>query len=74
MYRKIALAIAFSPRMEALIAETKRLIEVFDAELLLIHVGEKTTELEEKLDLILETHALKGSKTCLLYTSDAADE
>lgn len=67
MYRKIALAIAFSPRMEALIAETKRLVGVFDAELLLIHVGEKTAELEEKLDLILEAHALKGPKTSVLW-------
>lgn len=67
MYRKIALAIAFSPRMEALIAETKRLVGVFDAELLLIHVGEKTDELEEKLDLILDAHALKGPKTSVLW-------
>ena len=50
MFRKIALAIAFSPRMEALIAESKRLKDLFQAELLLIHVGEKTVALEEKLN------------------------
>ncbi|UJP66319.1 universal stress protein [Mongoliitalea daihaiensis] len=41
MFKKIALAIAFSPRFASLIAEAKRLSEVFDAELILIHVGEK---------------------------------
>jgi nucleotide-binding universal stress UspA family protein len=54
MYQKIALAIAFSPRMEALIAESKRLKELFGAQLVLIHVGEKTEELEAKLHTTLE--------------------
>ena len=30
MYQKLALAIAFSPRMEALIAEARKLIQIFD--------------------------------------------
>lgn len=67
MYQKIALAIAFSPRMEALIAETKRLIGLFDAELLLIHVGEKTPELEGKLNEILEAHQLNGPQTSVIW-------
>ena len=53
MYRKVALAIAFSPRMEALIAEARRLKGIFQGELILIHVGVKTPELESKLDEIL---------------------
>lgn len=53
MYQKIALAIAFSPRMEALIAEAKRLTEIFESDLILIHVGVKTDELESKLSEIL---------------------
>jgi nucleotide-binding universal stress UspA family protein len=56
MYQKIALAIAFSPRMEALIAEAKRLIGIFNGELILIHVGVKTDELEAKLNEILNRH------------------
>jgi len=59
MYQKIALAIAFSPRMEALIAEAKRLIEIFESELVLIHVGLKQPELEAKLSEILEAKGLK---------------
>ncbi|MFN3998749.1 universal stress protein [Algoriphagus sp.] len=56
MYSKVALAIAFSPRMEALIAEARRLIGIFQGELVLIHVGVKTPELESKLAEILERH------------------
>ena len=61
MYQKIALAIAFSPRMEALIAEAKRLIEIFGSELVLIHVGLKTPELEAKLSEIVEAKGLKSN-------------
>ncbi len=56
MYQKVALAIAFSPRMEALIAEARRLIGIFKGELVLIHVGVQTTELESKLNDILKRH------------------
>ena len=53
MYRKLALAIAFSPRMEALIAEARKLIQIFEGELILIHVGTKTPELEAQLAEVL---------------------
>lgn len=62
MFNKIALAIAFSPRMEALICEAKRLKDIFDAELLLIHVGEKNPELENSLQQLLLKHGLNDSK------------
>jgi nucleotide-binding universal stress UspA family protein len=65
MYQKVALAIAFSPRMEALIAEARRLIGIFQGELVLIHVGVKTDELERKLDEITQKYCadLKRIKT-----------
>ncbi len=56
MYQKLALAIAFSPRMEALIAEARKLIRIFDGELVLIHVGTKTPELEAQLAEVLSRH------------------
>jgi nucleotide-binding universal stress UspA family protein len=56
MYRKLALAIAFSPRMEALIAEARKLIQIFEGELILIHVGTKTPELEAQLAEVLSRH------------------
>ena len=58
MYQKIALAIAFSPRMEALIAEAKKLISQFRSELILIHVGVKTPDLEAKIVEISERNGL----------------
>lgn len=54
MFKKIALAIAFSPRIEALIAEAKRLSEIFDAELILIHVGDKDEAQEVRLQETLQ--------------------
>lgn len=67
MYKKIALAIAFSPRMEALISETKRIVELFGSELILIHIGKKTDELETKLDEIIIKTGLDEFKTKLIW-------
>ncbi|MBN7810168.1 universal stress protein [Algoriphagus sp. H41] len=67
MYKKIALAIAFSPRMEALVAETKRLALRFESELVLIHVGEKTDELTQKLEALVTRLDLDRAKTKILW-------
>ncbi len=67
MYQKIALAIAFSPRMEALIAETKKLIDIFNSELILIHVGVQSPELEQKLAEILVARGMDAAKTKVLW-------
>jgi nucleotide-binding universal stress UspA family protein len=48
-FRKIAVAIAFSPRIRALLAETARLKLLWRAELTIIHVGEKTPKEENLL-------------------------
>ncbi len=67
MYQKIALAIAFSPRMEALISETKRLVQLFNSELVLIHVGKKTEELENKLDEVVIKVGLDKSRINFIW-------
>lgn len=67
MYQKIALAIAFSPRMEALIAETKKLVDIFNSELILIHVGVQSPELEQKLAEILVARGMDAAKTKVLW-------
>ncbi|MHA7131759.1 universal stress protein [Algoriphagus namhaensis] len=67
MFKKIALAFAFSPRMEALIAETKKLVVTFESELVLIHVGKKTPELEEKVERVVQSKQLEGLKTTLVW-------
>lgn len=67
MYQKVALAIAFSPRMEALISETKRLVLLFGSDLILIHIGKKTDELEAKLEEIIFKTGLDKLKTELIW-------
>ncbi len=70
MYKKIALAIAFSPRMEALVAEAKRLAQLFESQLILIHVGEKTADLTKKLDDLVSKLNLDMSKTTILWKEE----
>jgi nucleotide-binding universal stress UspA family protein len=67
MFTKIALAVAFSPRMEALLAETKRLVELFLSDLILIHVGEKTDELENEFQEVLRRHGLDIDRTTIIW-------
>jgi len=54
IFEKLGLAITFSPIGKALLAETKRLSEVFSSELILIHVGDKTSENEKLLNEVIE--------------------
>jgi len=50
MFNKLAVALAFSPRYEAILSETQRFQELFKAQLVIIHVGSKTAEKERTLD------------------------
>lgn len=53
MFKKLGLAVTFSPTGKALLFETKRLCDLLGAEIVFIHNGNKTTEIQEKLtDLI----------------------
>lgn len=73
MFQRIALAVAFSPRTEALLAEAARLSRAWNAHLTLIHVGVlesgKMAWLREKLsqfgipDNGFEVHAESGDPT-----------
>ncbi len=44
MFRRICLAVAFSPRTEALLAETAALCKAFGARLTIVHVGQLAAE------------------------------
>ena len=55
-FNKIAVAIAFSPRLEAILAESKRLQEKFKAQMIFIHVGEKNLQQEQYLKHLLHLH------------------
>lgn len=69
-FRKIGLALAFSPRMEALLAEAARLKKLWNSELVLIHVG-RQGEKEEKLlnELMTRTGLNNGNDVRLLWAS-----
>jgi len=54
MFKKLAIGLAFSPRFEALLAESLRFQELFKAQLVIIHVGNKTSDKEELLSRKLQ--------------------
>ena len=64
----IAVGIAFSPRIEAIVAEAKRLSDTLKSQLLLIHVGQKTKEKEKLLDDILFKTNIDRNKTKIIWT------
>ncbi len=61
-FKKIAVAIAFSPRLEALLAEALRIKSYWNAELILIHVGQHGEKEEQQLAELLKTTGLHQYK------------
>jgi nucleotide-binding universal stress UspA family protein len=59
IFNKIGLAVTFSPNGKALLQEAKRLSSLFGAQLLLIHVGEKTSRLETELNELIIQSSIK---------------
>jgi nucleotide-binding universal stress UspA family protein len=66
-FETIAVAIAFSPRLEALLHEAKYYTESFKANLVLLHVGEKDPKKEEALDVLITNIGLPKSKTRTIW-------
>lgn len=50
----IGAAIAFSPRIEEILCEVKRLAQVFSSKVILMHVGDRTKDKEDRLGKLLE--------------------
>lgn len=69
----IAAAVAFSPRLEPMVAEAIRLAGVFGAELLLIHVGRRTAAKEAMLDEICAGVGSGATVRTLWLEGDAVD-
>ena len=68
-FKKLGLAITSSPTGIALLKEVKRLKDVFEAELFLIHVEEKTPEAEKSLKSIIDNAGLSFQDTQLIWAS-----
>jgi nucleotide-binding universal stress UspA family protein len=54
VFKKILIGIAFSPNLKANLFEAIRISNMFGAELVGVHVGEKTNDKEENLQLLIK--------------------
>jgi nucleotide-binding universal stress UspA family protein len=73
-FRKIAVAIAFSPRIEAILAESKRLQNIFDAKLIFVHVGDKNLQQEQYLrDLLNRFDLNRGGNEIVWEQGDPVE-
>jgi nucleotide-binding universal stress UspA family protein len=66
-FENIAVAVAFSPRIEAILHEAKYYADAFKANLILIHVGEHDAKKEEALDVLVNNIGLNKSKTRTIW-------
>lgn len=66
-FEKIGIAIAFSPRCEALIAEAKWLQNTFQSKIVFIHVGKKSLQEEQYLKHLLHRFNLDQPETEILW-------
>jgi hypothetical protein len=53
VFKRVGLAIAFSPRLEALLCEAARLKRYWQSELVLIHVGDASLDAADALKTLL---------------------
>jgi nucleotide-binding universal stress UspA family protein len=69
-FETIAVAVAFSPSLEALLSEAWQLAQSFKAELLLIHVGKKTSDKEAALVAMCANVGIGGEAKLLWRGGD----
>ena len=73
-FQKIGLAIAFSPTAEAMLAEAVRLVQLFSADLVLIHVGNHGSEEEQKIKKLAEAVELTSAYKIVWRQGDPVKE
>lgn len=66
-FETIGVAVAFSPRLEAVLGEAKRLAETFGAQLLLMHIGDRTRSKEAQLDEIVTRLGIREDKLRVIW-------
>jgi nucleotide-binding universal stress UspA family protein len=72
-YRRIAVASAFSPRFEMVLAEAKRVRDRFNAELNLIYVGEKDAQTQRRFAEALAAMGLPADASIHYQTGSPAE-
>lgn len=66
-FKRIGLAIAFSPRLEALLSEAARLKRFWHSELVLIHVGEASPDAAASLNALLNRVGLSENEVIIRW-------
>ena len=66
-FNKIGIAIAFSPRIEAIVAEAAQLQRMFSAQLVFIHIGNQTEEQEKYLFELINTNGIARTQYQILW-------
>lgn len=66
-FETIAVGLAFSPRMEVILAEAKKISDACGSKLVLIHVGEKTTEKQKSLEDVLFKNNIEERKAKVIW-------
>ncbi len=69
MFKRIGLALAFSPTCKALLMEAVRLRDLFDAELILIHVGIKDDRSQKQMNELVSFAGLEAGNFKLIWKS-----
>lgn len=72
MYKRIGVALAFSPRCEAIIGEVARLQNLYDAELILIHIGDKNPDEKKYLDDLVAASEINKDKLKFIWETGKA--
>src|SRR6267378_7007286 len=66
-FENIAVAIAFSPRLERIISQGKFIADALGSQLVFIHVGDKTREKENELNAILDSIGINQNKVRIIW-------
>lgn len=66
-FETIGVAVAFSPRIEHVMAEAHILATKFDAQLVLLHVGERTREKEHQLSELMQKCGIDEKKARVVW-------
>jgi nucleotide-binding universal stress UspA family protein len=69
VFHKIAVGVAFSPTAEAMLMETARIAKLLDAEMLLIHVGIRTPDTENRMTSMIEKCNIDRDRMSVLWGS-----
>ncbi|MGZ4118682.1 MAG: universal stress protein [Bacteroidia bacterium] len=66
-FETIAVAISFSPRCQYVLVEAKRLADILGSALLLIHIGDKTSEKERELDEMMAAVGINANHSRVIW-------